>query len=94
MCVPSTWQTGLAKKKNSVIVHNTTLAYAIEGEGMPMLVVGSSIFYPRTFSQNLRANFLLVCADLPHPLGEIFGFRRRSEFVKKWFQDFRSKIVV
>jgi proline iminopeptidase len=42
------------------------LAYSVEGVGTPLLTVGSSIYYPRTFSKNLRQSCTLVCADLPH----------------------------
>lgn len=47
-------------------VAGAELAYTVEGIGAPLLTVGSSIYYPRTFSQDLRRSCLLVCADLPH----------------------------
>lgn len=64
----------------SVQVAGATLAYAIEGAGIPLLVLGSSIYYPRTFSSSLRESCTLVCADLPHfvPLGAEFDFTRIS----------------
>lgn len=49
-----------------VSVSGADLAYTVEGAGMQLLTVGSSIYYPRTFSQDLRQSCLLVCADLPH----------------------------
>ncbi|MFW5453549.1 alpha/beta fold hydrolase [Thioalkalivibrio sulfidiphilus] len=49
-----------------VSVAGTELAYTVEGVGTPLLIVGSSIYYPRTFSQGLRRSCSLVCADLPH----------------------------
>lgn len=39
------------------------LGYAIEGSGMPLLVVGSAIYYPRTFSGTLREKLRLVFID-------------------------------
>jgi proline iminopeptidase len=39
------------------------LRYRSEGSGRPTLVVGSAIYYPRTFSQNLRQRLRLVCLD-------------------------------
>lgn len=39
------------------------LGYTIEGRGDPLLVIGSHVFYPRTFSQNLRRNRRLICID-------------------------------
>lgn len=54
------------KDKHIVTVADAELAYSIEGAGKPLLVVGSSIYYPRTFSQALRQSCLLIFADLPH----------------------------
>ncbi len=35
----------------------------IEGNGPPALVIGSSVYYPRSFSQNLRSHLKLVFID-------------------------------
>ena len=42
------------------------LRYRIEGHGLPCLVVGSAICYPRVFSQDLREHLQLVFVDLRH----------------------------
>lgn len=39
------------------------LNYSIEGNGPAVLVIGSSIYYPRTFSQNLRKKLRLIFID-------------------------------
>lgn len=39
------------------------LNYRVEGQGIPALVIGSSLFYPRSFSQNLRRHLQLIFAD-------------------------------
>ena len=39
------------------------LGYRIEGEGTPTLVIGSSIYYPRVFSENLRTHLRMVFLD-------------------------------
>jgi proline iminopeptidase len=39
------------------------LQYRIEGEGQPALVIGSAVYYPRIFSQNLRKHLRLVFLD-------------------------------
>lgn len=39
------------------------LGYKIEGYGKPALVIGSSIYYPRTFSEKLRENLQLIFVD-------------------------------
>ncbi|HEY9897642.1 MAG TPA: alpha/beta hydrolase [Pantanalinema sp.] len=39
------------------------LRYVIEGEGRPAIVIGSAIYYPRTFSQRLREHLRLVFMD-------------------------------
>lgn len=49
-----------------VAVSGTRLRYRIEGHGEPCLVVGSSVYYPRVFSQDLRRHLQLVFVDLRH----------------------------
>ncbi len=39
------------------------LGYCVEGEGRPVLVIGSAVYYPRVFSQNLRRSLKLIFAD-------------------------------
>ncbi len=39
------------------------LRYKIEGTGTPTIVIGSSIYYPRIFSQNLREHLRFVFLD-------------------------------
>lgn len=47
-------------------VEGAQLAYRIEGHGPTCLVVGSSVYYPRVFSQDLREHLQLVFVDLRH----------------------------
>jgi len=39
------------------------LRYTIEGTGTPTIVIGSSVYYPRVFSQNLRQHLRMVFLD-------------------------------
>ncbi|MFN3431895.1 MAG: alpha/beta fold hydrolase [Candidatus Sericytochromatia bacterium] len=39
------------------------LAYTVEGQGRPVFVIGSAVYYPRTFSAALRRELQLVFAD-------------------------------
>lgn len=50
----------------SVKVDGMTLQYTVEGTGTPALVIGSSIFYPRTFSNQLKKFLCLAFTDLRH----------------------------
>lgn len=52
--------------KDLVRTTGANLHYTIEGTGIPLLVVGSSIYYPRTFSHGLKRHCTIVSADLPH----------------------------
>ena len=47
-----------------VTVDGTELNYVVEGKGMPCLVIGSSIYYPRTFSKQLRNHFRFYFVDM------------------------------
>lgn len=49
--------------RGNIIVDGFKLHYSIEGTGSPALVIGSSIYYPRTFSQNLRKHLQLIFVD-------------------------------
>jgi proline iminopeptidase len=50
----------------SVAVEGATLRYVTEGTGIPVLVIGSAVYYPRTFSRELRKHCRLMFADLRH----------------------------
>lgn len=39
------------------------LQYLIEGRGPPLLVIGSAVYYPRTFSAALRDHFRMIFID-------------------------------
>ena len=39
------------------------LAYSVEGDGTPALVIGSAVYYPRVFSGELRRSLRLIFAD-------------------------------
>lgn len=49
-----------------VSVGGANLRYIVEGNGIPSLVIGSSVYYPRTFSQKLREAFRLAFIDVRH----------------------------
>ncbi|CAM2822680.1 alpha/beta fold hydrolase [Legionella worsleiensis] len=40
-----------------------SLNYKIEGQGIPIIVIGSHLYYPRTFSEALREKVQLICMD-------------------------------
>ncbi|MDO8223700.1 alpha/beta fold hydrolase [Bacillus cabrialesii] len=39
------------------------LSYRIEGEGAPILVIGSSVYYPRLFSSDIKQKYQWIFAD-------------------------------
>ena len=43
----------------------SNLRYVIEGKGEACLVIGSSVYYPRTFSSHLRDHLKLIFVDMP-----------------------------
>lgn len=42
------------------------LTYVVEGSGIPVFVIGSAVYYPRTFSSQFRASCRLAYTDLKH----------------------------
>jgi proline iminopeptidase len=56
----------VAKVSGAVKVDGAILRYLIEGSGNPLLIIGSAVYYPRTFSKQLRKEFRLVFIDVRH----------------------------
>ena len=50
-------------KKGEIEIDKFRLCYSIEGAGQPVLVIGSAVYYPRTFSQQLRKQLQLIFID-------------------------------
>lgn len=51
-------------KKVNIVVDGSVLDYAVEGKGIPCLVLGSSVYYPKTFSEELRTYLEFYFVDL------------------------------
>jgi proline iminopeptidase len=49
--------------RGAVEVDGLRLPYIVEGEGRPAIVVGSSLYYARCFSQNLRRHLRIAFMD-------------------------------
>ncbi len=47
----------------TIVAEEFRLRYRIEGTGRPAIVIGSAVYYPRVFSQNLRKHLRLVFLD-------------------------------
>ncbi len=54
------------KNTGVVKVEGAELRYVVEGQGRPILVLGSSIYYPRTFSDELKGQFKFAHLDSRH----------------------------
>mgnify|MGYP001348294564 CR=1 FL=1 len=50
--------------KGQILIDGTKLNYVVEGNGRPCIVIGSSIYYPRTFSDKLRKHFQFSFVDM------------------------------
>ncbi len=50
-------------KTGSIAAGDFNLQYRIEGSGIPTLVIGSSAYYSRVFSENLRSQLRMVFLD-------------------------------
>lgn len=47
----------------SILNEGFDLKYYVKGQGKPILVVGSSVYYPRLFSENLYKHFQFIFLD-------------------------------
>lgn len=52
--------------RGSISVEGAALAYLVEGSGTPVMVIGSSVYYPRTFSSEFKSLYRLAYADMRH----------------------------
>lgn len=52
-----------APTKGAILSESFSLGYSVEGQGSPAVVIGSSLYYPRTFSQSLRTKFRFIFLD-------------------------------
>lgn len=48
------------KQSGNIEIGKFKLSYRIEGTGTPAIVIGDVLYYPRTFSQNLRQHLQLI----------------------------------
>jgi len=55
---------GFSLPAQHIEVDDSRLRYVVEGNGYPCLVIGSSIYYPKTFSQDLRQHLKLYFVDM------------------------------
>lgn len=50
----------------NVHIDGASLAYLVEGSGPALMVIGSAVYYPRTFSPRFKASYRVGYADLRH----------------------------
>ncbi len=53
----------MAEQQGSISVDGFELGYSIEGTGPNALVIGTAVYYPRTFSAHLRDHLRLIFVD-------------------------------
>ncbi|MEZ4772284.1 MAG: alpha/beta fold hydrolase [Bacteroidia bacterium] len=61
------WVSGRENVKggsNVITVDGSKLEYVVEGEGIPCLVIGSSVYYPKTFSMEVRKHLKMYFVDM------------------------------
>lgn len=52
-------------ESGSLLISGNRLNYVVQGDGIPCLVIGSSIYYPRTFSDSLKKRLKMYFVDMP-----------------------------
>jgi hypothetical protein len=58
------------------------IGYRVEGSGAPAMVIGSSLYYPRVFSRNLRSHLRIAFVGTPkqfQPSCAPLAFRTMSQ---------------
>lgn len=54
----------LSISEGYILIDSTKLKYVVEGNGLPCLVIGSSVYYPKTFSENIRKHLRFYFVDM------------------------------
>jgi proline iminopeptidase len=57
-------QEGSLRTTGSITVDGSKLNYVVEGKGKPCLVIGSSVYYPKTFSKKIREHLRIYFVDM------------------------------
>ena len=65
-CRPTRQDPRGIEQRGIINVDGIAFHYVREGQGTPAVVIGSSVYYPRAFSQDLRQHFELIFADSRH----------------------------
>ena len=71
--------------QSTVMSEGFALNVSIRGNGRPILVVGSSIYYPRLFSEQLYTSFQLIFLDhrgFVKPL--VHWSRKNTRWIRFW----------
>lgn len=50
-------------EKGTIHREGFELKYVVEGDGLPAIVIGSALYYPRSFSQHLRSHLRMAFVD-------------------------------
>lgn len=50
----------------TVDLGDISVRYKVEGQGIPCLVIGSSVYYPRTIPDELKKHIMFIYVDLRH----------------------------
>ncbi len=77
-------------EKGFLEIDGFKLHYSVQGEGIPCLVIGSSVYYPKTFSNNLRKHLKMYFVDMPWFASErgtmkldSFSISKINEFIEE-----------
>lgn len=62
-CAGSEEEQDAQVESGTIAAGEFNLSYRIEGQGTPTIVIGSSVYYPRTFSENLRSHLRMAFVD-------------------------------
>jgi proline iminopeptidase len=52
-----------SNQSGTINISGFKLNYLIEGKGIPVLVIGSSVYYPRVFSAEIKKHLQLIHVD-------------------------------
>ena len=52
------------ESRGAIEVNGSKLDYVVQGRGPNCLIIGSSVYYPKTFSEKLRKKLRLIFVDL------------------------------
>lgn len=78
------------KPKGVIKIDDIAFQYTREGKGEPVVVIGSSVYYPKSFSKSLKERFEMIYVDMRHFIPSYNPSDKKSINLTTWADDLET----